>query len=116
MDRPMATSGTGIVDILLYGGGIILLILVFYATILWLCRRVRSVGDGVQEPAFTVDWLEQMLADGRISRQEFDVLRQNVVNLGGNDMEKRISMSSHPGNVDDDNDKRSGDTRRPDKE
>ncbi len=64
MDVPMAASGTGIVEILLYGGGIILLILVSYAAMLWLRRRVRSIGDG------------------RISRQEFAKLRQGVLDIG----------------------------------
>jgi len=116
MDGPMAASGIGISDILLYGGGIILLVLVFYATMLWLRRRVRSAGNGVHEPAFTVDRLEQMLADGRINRQEFDTLRRGVADWGHKGMENRISMSSHPRNVDDDNDTGGDDTRLPDKE
>ena len=116
MDVPVAASGSGIVEILLYGGGIILLVLAFYATMLWLRRRVRINGDGVQEPAFTVERLGQMLADGRISQQELDKLRRSTLDSGVSGVKKRISMSSHPGYVDDDKDTRGGDTPRPDEE
>ncbi len=69
---------------------------------------------GVQ--SFAIDRLEQMLAGGQISMREFDSLRRNMLKMDANDTEKSISMSSNPCYVDDDNDKRGGDARRPDKE
>ena len=116
MDGPMVASGTIITEILLFGGSIILLISAFYAGMWWLHRKFRKCSSSMGEQPFTTERLEEMLASGQISLQEFDMLHQGMLGTDANDTEKGISMSSHPCNVDDDNDKRGGDMRRPDKE
>ncbi len=81
---------------------------ILFAVISWFRKKMQHTGDNTVALPFMLEGLKEMLASGQIG--------QAVLDKGVNDTEKSISMSSHPYNVDDDNHKRGGDTRRPDDE
>ena len=70
-----------LVNLLLWSSGIIVVLMLAGAVMLWVRRKYYENRSGGEQTRFSLAGLERMYQDGRISRDEFRRLRNAVLGL-----------------------------------
>jgi len=95
----LAAASAKMRDALLYGGAGLFVVLAGVVVIVWLRRRLHD--GGAKTEAFSVEQLEVMRAEGRISDEEFRGLRRALLGLDAGPAKKDASGLSEPPEDDD---------------
>lgn len=104
----MPAQATPLQSIPIVCGLLMVVLLAGMGVLLWLRRRVRAAGESGRAEAFSVESLERMRLEGRITDEEFKRLRRQALGLAGAGGEKPISPSSTPRGGDDEGDEPGG--------
>lgn len=105
---PMPAQAGSLQSILIVCGLLMLVLLAGLGALMWLRRRMRAADEGGRTEAFSVESLERMRLEGRITDEEFKRLRRQALGLVGAGGEKPISPSSPPLSGDDEGDEPGG--------
>lgn len=85
---------------LVWGGVLIVLLMVFLPLSIWLKRKLMSDTDS-PKAAITMETLEHLRSSGKIDQNEFAALRRAIFGLDDNGKAKNASQLSPDGQVDD---------------
>ena len=97
-------GAAGLDEVLLAGAAGLAVIATGFVVIRWLKKHYHDVPP--QEYGFDIDELEHMQSAGRISDEEFRLLRENALGLDIAGGKKHNSLPSPSGDVDDNTDNR----------